>query len=355
MKKLQINLPHHSYPIFISAWDVEHSIREIKKRLQEDRLFIVTNHKIKKLYENKINKLFKKHFKITWLSIPDGEKHKNLSTCESLLVKLSKHGASRKSTVLALGGGVIGDITGFVASMYMRGIAYLQMPTSLLAQVDSSVGGKTGVDLSTGKNLAGSFYQPQAVFIHSDFLKTLPKREIRCGLAEVIKYGCIWDAKLFDFLAKNSKSILRLDPQKLSYLIYECCRIKCQVVQKDEKESGLRAILNYGHTLGHSIELLEGFKKYKHGEAVAMGMVFAAHLSFELGLSKVNHKASVTNILKQYNLPTKWPNWSKNQYSTAIQRDKKANGKNIKFILMQKIGKVKIQELEPKLIVSKLS
>lgn len=344
MRTLKVQLPQNSYSIHISAWDLTHTAKQLQKICKENILFIVTNHKIRKLYQKKIQKHFKS-LELKWISIPDGERYKNLTTCEKILTQLTKKGAHRGSTLMALGGGVVGDITGFVAATYMRGIAYVQMPTTLLAQVDSSVGGKTGVDLSTGKNLVGAFYQPRAVFIHTDFLKTLNKREFRCGLAEVIKYGIIWDAKFFSYLKKNAQKILNLQPQALGHIIKTSCQIKAQVVKKDEKEQSLRAILNFGHTLGHAIEAATGFHKIKHGEAVAMGMVFAAKLSHQLQYSHKDHSYDVMSILKLFSLPTQPPKIVSSLYLKAMRNDKKSTGKNIKFILIKKIGKVDIVPL----------
>lgn len=351
MKTLKVALLQNSYNIYINSWNLNHSINQLKKFLQEDKIYIITNTTVKKLYQKKINKAFPKHIKTIWISIPDGERYKNLSTIEKIHTRLSQKNANRKSALLALGGGVVGDIAGFVASTYMRGIKYFQMPTTLLSQVDSAVGGKTGVDLKTGKNLVGAFYQPKAVFIHTDFLKTLPKREIKCGLAEVIKYGIIWDKAFFDYLGRNSKQIKQLNPTALGKIIYRSCEIKAQVVKRDEKENSFRAILNYGHTLGHAIEALTGFKKIQHGEAVAMGMVFAADLSYLSGHSKVNYSGQISTMLKMFGLPHRYPIYSSSAYKQAILRDKKASGKIIKFILIQKIGKVSVIPLDIKNIV----
>ncbi len=345
MKTVNVNIPKNPYQIHITKWDWEFAIKKLKKSLKEDRLFIITNHKIKKIYQNKINKALSPHFKLIWLSIPDGEKYKNLKTYESLLNRLAQKQATRDSALLALGGGVVGDITGFVAATYMRGINYFQMPTSLLAQVDSSVGGKTGLDLVSGKNLVGSFYQPKAVFIFTDFLKTLPKKEFKCGLAEVIKYGLILDNSFFEYLNKNSKKILNKNPQTLAHIIYRSCEIKSQIVKKDEKEAGIRAILNFGHTLGHAIEVLNKYKTIKHGEAIAMGMSFATKLSAEIGASTKNHVKEIETLFKKYGLPTQWPKFSKNSYKTALLRDKKMTTENCRFICLSKTGKGQITPL----------
>lgn len=350
MQTLRVNLTPKtkSYSIFISEWNLNHSVMLIKKTLKEKRLFIITNNTIKKLYHSKIEKIFGKHFQTNWISIADGEQYKNLTTYEKILTELSEKNAGRHSMLLALGGGVVGDMTGFVAATYMRGIDWFQMPTTLLAQVDASVGGKTGVDLKTGKNLVGAFHQPKAVFIHTHFLNTLSKRDFQCGMAEIIKYALIWDKKLFALLTRHSRDILNLKREYLEKIVFRSCQIKAEVVRRDERENSLRAILNFGHTLGHAIEVLNKFKKINHGEAVAMGMVYATKLSHKLNHSEKDFSSDVVHLLELYHLPTNWPKFNKNHYERVIQKDKKANTTNIKFILLQKIGKVHIVPLQTK-------
>lgn len=347
MKTVKVTLPTrgHSYLISIRSDGFAHSLNVIKKNLHEKKLFVISTGKIKKLHGKKITKAFGRTLKLVWILVNDSEQNKTLSTCEKILAELSKKGAHRKSMLLALGGGVIGDMTGFVAAIYMRGIPYFQMPTTLLSQVDSSIGGKTGVDLKTGKNLAGAFHQPRAVFIHTDFLKTLPAREIKCGLAEIIKHSIIADKVFFDFLNKNSQAILNLNPSILEKIIYRSCQIKAQIVAKDEKENHVRATLNFGHTLGHAIETLSRFQNIKHGEAVAMGMVYAAKLAHKMTISDKDYSVNIENVLKKFGLPTKIPAFDKRQYQKALARDKKSGGKTIKFILVKKIGKVSIVPL----------
>ncbi len=336
------------YKIFISPWNVSHTIFHIKKYVPDNQLFIITNTTVANLYRRKLDLLFKRHFKTLWITIPDGERHKNLATCEKILVQLSKLGANRSSCLLALGGGVVGDITGFVASTYMRGIRYFQMPTTLLAQVDASIGGKTGVDLPTGKNLVGTFYQPSAVFIHTNFLKTLPDREFRCGLAEIIKYALIRDQKFWGFLQDNVTKIRQRNAHVTTKMITTCCKIKAQIVTADEREQGQRMILNLGHTLGHAIEVLSRFKRWSHGEAVAMGLVFAARLSHQLGVSKKNLTPEIKALLRTFGLPTDCPRFSRGMFKKALRTDKKSN----RFILIKKIGKVIAAPVETRLIAS---
>ena len=350
MTTLRVALSKRSYNIHISSWNLKHSVGVLKSLLVEDRLFILTNALVAKRYRGVVDKAFSSHFKTEWIVIGDGERFKTLATVEQILTELSKRGATRNSFLLGLGGGVVGDIAGFVAAIYMRGIDFAQMPTTLLSQVDSSVGGKTGVDLKTGKNLAGAFYQPKAVFIHTDFLKTLPRREFLCGLAEVIKYGVIRDEKFFAKLEKNASKILTQNAREIFHLIRRSLEIKAEIVAQDEKEASLRVILNYGHTLGHAIEMLTGFSRIKHGEAVAMGMVFAAQLSYEIGKCSQDVPERVTGILKTYGLPSAWPKISPSKYVAAIRKDKKASTQNIKFILPTKIGKVDIVPLPAEVI-----
>lgn len=342
---LAVKTPSHPYRIHFFKDDFKDSARLLKNHLAEDRLFIVSDSRVARLYRKKLDAFWKTQFKPVWLTFSAGEKHKTLTTSEKLLTQLSRSGATRKSLILALGGGVAGDLAGFVASIYMRGIRFVQMPTTLLAQVDSAVGGKTGVDLMTGKNLAGSFYQPQAVYIHTAFLKTLPEREFRCGLAEVIKYGMIADAGFFLWLKKNVGHINCRDPHALEHIIRTSLKIKARVVAGDERESGQRAILNFGHTLGHAVETLSGYNKYSHGEAVAMGMVFATELSARLGIGKPGMASVLKGLLRQFKLPVKLPPLGAKKYLDVIRRDKKAQNVTVNFVLAQKIGKVKIQSL----------
>lgn len=346
MKKLNVKTPSQFYPILLNA--KKSDVQKALKSLATDKtVFVVSNSRIKRLHGKTLESLVKP-LKVEWLLVPEGEQHKNLKTCEDLCLKLARKGAHRGSLLLAFGGGVVGDITGFVAAIYMRGIRFVQIPTTLLAQIDSSVGGKTGVDLPVGKNLVGSFHQPHAVIIDTAFLKTLPERELRAGFAEVIKTALIRDAKLFRKLQSKAKALQALKSKELANVISACLKIKAQVVSEDERESGVRAILNYGHTLGHAIETLTHYKKFKHGEAIAMGLVFAAHVADRLEWSQTSTHQDVINILESYGLPTAWPRFSKAQYARAIRSDKKATSENIKFILPKKLGKVGIVPLNIK-------
>ncbi len=256
--------------------------------------------------------------------LPDGEEYKSLASTEKIYESLLKAKLDRKSALIALGGGVIGDITGFAASTYMRGIDFIQIPTTLLAQVDSSVGGKTGVNHPLGKNMIGAFWQPRLVWIDTATLETLPRREFLSGLGEVIKYGVIWDEDFFAYLESNRDKILRLDKEALTHIIRRSCEIKAEVVSKDERESGLRAILNYGHTIGHAIETITGYKKYLHGEAVAIGMYMEARLSHQLGLIEKKAVERIKALIDSYELPSEMPDEIQiNDLMEKMQIDKK--------------------------------
>ena len=276
------------------------------------------------------------------VTVPAGEKSKRLGVVEECLDQLAAHRLERKSFIIALGGGVVGDLAGFVAATYLRGIPFVQVPTTLLAQVDSSVGGKTGVNLKSGKNLAGAFYQPQLVLCDLDALKALPEREYVSGLAEVIKYGIIDDAILFAQLERNLPKLLQRDAAVLADVVARCCEIKADVVGQDETENGLRAILNFGHTIGHAIENSSGYGKFLHGEAIAIGQVAAAKLSHRiLGLPS-GDVARIEKMFVRAGLPVriKLNLASRKRLFAAMKLDKKVSGGQIKFVLAEKIGKV---------------
>ena len=276
------------------------------------------------------------------ITVPAGEKSKRIGMVEKCYDQLAAHRLERKSFIVALGGGVVGDLAGFVAATYLRGIPFVQVPTTLLAQVDSSVGGKTGVNLKSGKNLVGAFYQPQLVLCDLDTFKTLPEREFVSGLAEVIKYGIICDAILFAQLERNLPKLLQRDAGMLTTVIARCCEIKADVVGQDETESGLRAILNFGHTIGHAIENSSGYGKYLHGEAIAIGQVAAAGLSRKiLGLPTFD-VGRIEKIFVQAGLPVsiKLDSARRKKLFAAMKLDKKVSGGEVKFVLAEKIGKV---------------
>jgi len=345
MKQVRVPLGTRSYKITIGRGALSQLKSGLKKVLPSNRLVVLTNKTISRLYGRKLKKALPVGSDVSWIVIPDGEKYKNLKTMETIYHQLSKCKADRKTGLIAFGGGVVGDMAGFAASSYLRGMPYIQIPTSLLAQVDSSVGGKTGVDLPSGKNLVGAFYQPKWVLIDIDLLKTLPKREFLCGLSEVVKYGILWDEKFFSYLEKNIGKILKLNHNVLEHIIARCCAIKAEIVSRDEKEAGLRSILNLGHTLGHAIETLSGYSKIRHGEAISRGMVYALMFSYEKDLCSLEVIGRVTDLLKKIGLPIECPYYSKQKYAKVIALDKKAEGKRIRFIVVKKIGKVAPLEL----------
>jgi 3-dehydroquinate synthase len=344
MEKVRVRLKERSYDIYIGK-DILKNIGNIIKPLGlSPRIAILSNPTVYPLYGKAIEDSLKKAgFDVLVVKIPDGEEYKNLLWLEHIYNILLKAKLDRKSALIALGGGVIGDITGFAASTYMRGISYIQVPTTLLAQVDSSVGGKTGVNHRLGKNMIGTFWQPKLVWIDISTLKTLPKREFLAGLAEVIKYGVICDRDLFDLLQEGLKKILKLNERAMIHLIKRSCEIKAGIVSKDERESGLRSILNYGHTIGHALETSTDYKRYLHGEAVAIGMCLEAELAGRLNFISIDKIHRIKSLIELYGLPTKIPgDIDKQHILSSMELDKKAIAGELKFILPEDIGKVRI-------------
>jgi 3-dehydroquinate synthase len=301
-------------------------------------LLIVTNTTVARLYLAKLTDSLAPR-RVAECILPEGEQHKTLQTAGWVFDALVAKKMNRDATVLALGGGVVGDIAGFAAACYQRGIGYVQIPTTLLAQVDSSVGGKTGVNHAGGKNLIGAFYQPLSVIADTDTLATLPDRELRAGLAEVIKYGCVWDPLLFDWLDNNMDELLARDVDALTYAIGRSCEIKATVVAKDEREQNLRAILNFGHTFGHAIEAATAYETYLHGEAVGVGMLIAASLSHRLGLIDEEIKNRVRDILCRAGLPIEAPRIGAARALELMQMDKKVLAGSMRLVLLEKLGR----------------
>ena len=286
--------------------------------------------------------------------IPDGEIFKSLGEAEKLYTRAIEAGLDRKSVVIALGGGVVGDLAGFVAATFMRGINFIQIPTTLLAQVDSSVGGKTAVNHSLGKNLIGAFHQPKAVFIDLNFLKTLPEPEIKSGLGEVVKYGVIADENFFSYLEGNADKILQRDLNALAHVVKRSCEIKAQVVSADEKEAGLRRILNFGHTMAHAIEEETHYKKYRHGEAVAIGMLAAAQISLELGKTSAANVERLERLIKKFGMMTTCAGLDADKLYNVTLRDKKTVSGKVNWVLMNDFGEVDISSDVPAQIVKKV-
>ncbi len=321
-----------------------------------EKVAVVTNPAIDRLYGADVRRsLQTARFVPKMIHVRDGERYKNLAEVERIYDQLILHRFERKSTLVALGGGVIGDMAGFAAATFLRGIPFIQVPTTVVAQVDASIGGKTGVDHPRGKNLIGAFHQPKLVCVDPTVLASLPRREFIAGLAEVVKYGMILDAGFFKYLERNASAILAMDSEKLFHCIKKSAALKAKVVSADERESGLRKILNYGHTLGHAIETLTGYRKYKHGEAVAIGMASAAKLAYFLGMTELRLVQRQITLLRAFNLPTELPKLDPGSILEVMERDKKVAGGEIFFILPEKIGSVQIAPVDKKVLKAFLS
>ncbi len=331
-KTITVNLDDRSYPIVIGD-DLLDGGFDLAKFVVGDDCLIVSNVTVAPLYLDRIlPNLEGKN--VTSIELPDGESYKTVATMQAILDQLVASGANRDTTVVALGGGVVGDITGFAAACYMRGVSFLQIPTTLLAQVDSSVGGKTGVNHPEGKNLIGAFHQPRVVMIDTNTLMTLPDRELRAGLAEVIKYGAICDTGFFEWLEQNIDALLEKQPAALAHAIQRCCELKAEVVAEDEREAGRRAILNFGHTFGHAIEHCLGYGEWLHGEAVAVGMLMAAELS---GIEEVDLQRLRT-LIQRAGLPAAAPHIEPEDWMVAMGMDKKVLKKQLRFVLLRELG-----------------
>lgn len=354
MKKIKVKLGKNSYDILICSNELKKLGPCLKQLNIGKDAIIVTNPGIKKLFGEKIKKaLIPSGFNIRFETVPDGEKAKSEKECLRLLNNISKFDIQRKVFIVALGGGVVGDLAGFTASIYKRGVPYVQVPTTLLSQVDSAIGGKTAIDLSVGKNLAGAFYQPKLVFSDISFLKYLPEKELVSGLAEVIKYGVIKSPSLFSFLEKNYMKILKRDKKSLNRVVYECSFIKARIVEKDEMDNkNVRVILNLGHTIGHAIEAAANYRRsYNHGQAVGLGILSSAYIAESTGLLAGTAGQRIKNVIKNTGLPVKLKNVSLKNILSAQGRDKKfIHGKN-RFVLPAGIGKVVVKEGVPERLV----
>ena len=344
MRIVQVSLGSRSYQIKVGGGLLPRLGVECAALKLGQRCAVITDSNVGKKYAKAaLKSLSASGFQPVLITVPAGEKSKSVSTVEKCYDQLAKHRLERKSFIVALGGGVVGDLAGFVAATYLRGIPFVQVPTTLLAQVDSSVGGKTGVNLRSGKNLVGAFYQPRLVLCDLDTLKTLPRREYISGLGEVVKYGIIYDAVLFSQLERNLPRLLARDAKTLRDVVARCCEIKAEVVGEDEMESGLRAILNFGHTIGHAIENSFGYGKFLHGEAISIGQVAAARLSQKiLGLPSGDAER-IEKLFSHSGLPVKIKLTAaqRKKLFAAMLLDKKVSGGEVRFVLAEKIGRVK--------------
>ncbi|MBT6716558.1 MAG: 3-dehydroquinate synthase [Nitrospina sp.] len=349
MQSLNIDLGERSYDILLGSGLLGSVGKFLSQVLQPSRIVLITHPSLFKLYGEKVLSGFKDQGWTTdVIEVPEGETSKTLQQAEKIFDRLLDLRCDRKTVLVALGGGVIGDLVGFVAATYQRGIPFVQVPTTLLSQVDSSVGGKTAVNHPKGKNMIGAFYQPRLVVADLGTLQTLPKNEFRAGLAEVIKYGVISDPSLFEYLEKNTEKILQLDNECLAHIVKTSCAIKAEVVEKDERESHYRMILNFGHTLGHAFEALTGYSRFIHGEAVAIGMVHAAKLSQQLGKCQEEITKRLSELVRKCGLPIDMPDLDPQTIIDSLYHDKKTMNNKIKFILVKEIGVIEIVDDLPK-------
>ena len=352
MKTVRVGLGEKSYDILI-GYALGEIGRMLKKYTKGIKSLIVTNPTIAEYYLEKAKKsLQEAGFQVFVAQVPDGEEYKSQAEASRLYAKCVEYRLERESIIVGLGGGVIGDLAGYVAATFMRGLPIVQVPTTLLAQVDSSVGGKVAVNLPEGKNLVGAFYQPFLVYIDLAVLKTLPVDEMEVGMAEVIKYGVILDKKFFEYLEKKIGELRELDMEVLERVVARCCQLKAGVVEEDEREKGLRSILNFGHTLGHALEALTDYKKYKHGEAVAIGMVGACRIAEKMGMLKKETRDRIERLIEKAGLPGRiGTELSVDSIVQVLSLDKKVRAGKVRFVLPERIGRVVVRDDVPEDIV----
>jgi len=345
--RIRVDLGERSYEVVVHDGLLDHVGEFLVPFKLGPETVVVTSPIVKRHYGARVVRSLRAvGLKPTVLALPDGERTKSLKWVALVLNELLRRRYERKAWLVALGGGVIGDLAGFAASIYLRGIPFVQVPTTLVAQVDSSIGGKTGINHVLGKNLIGTFYQPKLVLIDPSALRTLPPREYRAGLAEVIKYGVIADAEFFTFLEQDMDQILKLEPAALHRVVRTSCAIKAAVVSEDEREGDRRRILNFGHTVGHALETLGGYRRYTHGEAVAIGMVVAARLAERLGLADASVATRIRALTARTRLPADLPPDSASALIRAMRQDKKVQDRRIHFVLPDRIGHVVVRPVE---------
>lgn len=352
MRILNVNLGDRTYPIYIEVDSFSNAAKEILRYCDAKTYIIITDENVATHYFEKLKQALEHIGVKCYLNkITPGEESKSLTTVEQIYTWMLANHFHRDDVIIALGGGVVGDLAGFIAATYLRGIRWTQIPTTLMAQVDSSVGGKVGVNHPLAKNSVGAFYQPQLVWIDPMTLKTLPQREIYNGMAEVIKYGLILDSELFEFFESNFNNILSIkNSDILIHIIKTCCRLKATVVEKDERESNYRRILNFGHTIGHALERITEYRYFRHGEAVSWGMLAAAAMS-EKRLALPNDQfRRIFEIIKQLQKPDLPPDISVDQIMQVIQSDKKITSNGLQFVLLERIGKCRVESVETELI-----
>ncbi|MCG8481766.1 MAG: 3-dehydroquinate synthase [Clostridia bacterium] len=336
MRTLNINLPDKNYAIIIEKNMLQNIHKYIEKYIHGKKSVVITDENVYDVYGKAfINHLKKYDFDVHSIVIPPGEQSKSLETLEHVYSQLINLGITKSDRLIALGGGVIGDLSGFAAATFLRGVPFIQIPTSLIAQVDSSIGGKTAVNLALGKNLVGSFYHPEIVLIDPAVLTTLKPRYLWDGMAEVIKYGCIKNSELFSLLENIEIEDIH---DHMEEIIYQCCAIKKEIVEKDEKDENTRMLLNFGHTIGHGIEKLYGYSEYTHGEGVAIGMHHITQKSESLGLTGKENTVKIKSLLNKYHLPSQLPDIDKSTLIKTLLNDKKSRGSKINLILLNHIG-----------------
>ena len=357
MRTITVNLGDRSYPIHVGENILPQAGELMRRAGIGEKVGVVTDARVAQLYLKPVEESLRHAgFKVATVLLPEGEEQKSLKSVAAIYDRLVSERFERGSSLIALGGGVIGDLTGFAAATFLRGISYVQVPTTLLAQVDSSVGGKTGVNHREGKNLIGAFYQPRLVLIDIGALRSLPRRELVAGLAEVIKYGIIADRALFALIEEKLDSLLALDKEPVVEVISTSCAIKGKVVEKDERESDTRSVLNFGHTIGHALESLTNYEEFLHGEAVAIGMAQAAAISTRQGLCDQQSLERIRRLISRAGLPTEIP--ARIRPAELVRRmevDKKSAGGKVKFVLCRGIGATQFHWLAPEEIVARLA
>ncbi len=342
MAQLKVDLGTRSYPIFIDS-DTRQLIERLTPYLKHQNVVIVSNETVAALYLEQFTQGLGEKFKIKHFLMKDGEQYKSLQTFDDLISFMLEHNYGRDTTMVALGGGVVGDLTGFVAACYQRGVDFVQVPTTLLSQVDSSVGGKTAINHPLGKNMVGAFYQPKAVMIDVGSLHSLPPREFAAGMAEVIKYSIANDGELFDYLEAKKAQLKALDTECIKTVIRWCCEIKANVVKLDETEGGVRALLNFGHTFGHAIEAHMGYGQWLHGEAVAAGMVYASRVAQIHGFLTAEQVARIIDLIAYFDLPVEGPEqMGFEHYMPYMKKDKKALSGELRFVIPTAIGSSRV-------------
>jgi len=350
MIEVTVDLGPRSYPIVIGSEVLGTVGTRLAALGHRGGCGLVTSERVGALYGDRVRDALRAAGlePVIDVALPDGEEHKNLVSLNVIYDKMLQVGVDRRTPLVALGGGVVGDLTGFAAATLLRGLPVVQVPTTLLAQVDSAIGGKTGVNHAAGKNLIGAFHQPRFVLADTTTLGTLPPRELRAGLAEVVKYGVIGDPALFETIEARADDVLRLEPELMTEVVAACCRHKAAVVGVDEREErGERAVLNFGHTVGHGVEMLTDYRRFLHGEAVAIGMVAAARISQRLGACGDDVVARIESLLRRLGLPTAVPaELAPSALALAVRTDKKSSGGRIRFVAVEKIGRVRFVELD---------